>query len=65
MILEFHNYLKVAEEFFEWAFLSPDERVEKEQQEQEYTDAIRKEVENIERTLCFINGTIGSSHADS
>jgi len=30
LIQEYSNYLKVAEEFFEWVFSSPDQRSQKE-----------------------------------
>lgn len=48
--------MKVAEEFFEWAFSSAEARHEREQTEQANRLAIQQEVERIERTLCLVKG---------
>jgi hypothetical protein len=48
--------VKVAEEFFEWAFSSAEARHEREQTEQANRLAIQQEVERIERTLCLVKG---------
>jgi hypothetical protein len=45
----------VAEEFFEWAFSTSEERQRKEAERCEKQEAIVREVEKIERTLCFID----------
>jgi hypothetical protein len=48
--------VKVAEEFFEWAFSSAEARHQREQTEQANRLAIQQEVERIERTLCLVKG---------
>lgn len=48
--------MKVAEEFFEWAFSSAEERHQRERTEQANRQAIQQEVERIERTLCLVKG---------
>jgi hypothetical protein len=60
LVQEYHNYIKVAEEFFEWAFSSPEQRALKERNELENIEAVEREVQRIERTLCLIDTNIVS-----
>ena len=48
----------MAEEFFTWAFSSLEERVQRELEDQAKTEAIQREVEKIQRTLCYLDGTM-------
>jgi hypothetical protein len=48
---EYRNYVKVAEEFYEWAFLSKEEREAKEQDELLHQAIVEQEMQKIQRTL--------------
>ncbi|CDW85361.1 UNKNOWN [Stylonychia lemnae] len=52
---DYRNYIKVADEFYEWAFSSQEERQQKELEEQKKQEAIDLEMQKIQRTLCFID----------
>jgi hypothetical protein len=48
---EYANYIKVAEEFWDWAFLSPEEKAWRERQAQEHEAMVQQEMSKIQRTL--------------
>lgn len=52
---EYLNYIKVAEEFYEWAFSTVEERQLKEQAKEDQREAVRLEVEKIQRTLYVLS----------
>ena len=52
---EYGNYVKVGEDFFEWAFSSPEMRALKEQAETQKQQAIAQEMEKIQRTLYVLD----------
>lgn len=52
---EYSEYIKVSQEFFEWAFLSQEQMQQKETQKMTQTTAIESEIERIQRTMMLIN----------
>ena len=51
---DYQDYIKVSREFFEWAFLTAEEKQEKEQRAQMEKSAIDNEIERIQRTVMLI-----------
>ena len=52
---DYKNYIKVADEFYEWAFSTQEERQAKELEQQRQREIIEYEMQRIQRTLCYID----------
>lgn len=53
---EYYEYIKVAQEFFDWAFLSDEQKEERQTSQQNQKSVIDNEMERIQRTMMIING---------
>eukprot|EP00347_Sterkiella_histriomuscorum_P020126 403339009 len=52
---DYRNYIKVADEFYEWCFTTQEQRAVKDAEEQRQREIIQYEMDKIQRTLCFLD----------